>query len=127
MKVTMLIYTDVLIDIATHIIRSHPDYNAFTNNCQNFVLYLLQYACRQPHTTPKSFRDIARDFRKTPQLILSLAQPSFFNDRIIVARKSRHQQGFVVARGDSTPRVLSSADIEHRGFTSFPITVGLFE
>ena len=30
---------------ATQIVRDHPDYHAYTNNCQNFVIYLLAVAC----------------------------------------------------------------------------------
>ena len=41
--------------IAGKIIRDHPDYRFYTNNCQNFVLYLLNFACQEP-VTPKTIK-----------------------------------------------------------------------
>jgi hypothetical protein len=43
-----------LLKIASEIIRLHPDYDGYTNNCQNFVCYLLSFACENP-VTPKTF------------------------------------------------------------------------
>lgn len=42
---------------ASDIVRPRPDYNAYTNNCQNFVLYLLEFACPQSLILPKTFKD----------------------------------------------------------------------
>src|SRR5277367_1481381 len=41
---------------ADEIVKLHPNYSAFTNSCQNFVLYLLEFACPDSDiTNPKTF------------------------------------------------------------------------
>jgi hypothetical protein len=35
---------------ASKITRMHPDYDGYTNNCQNFVRYLLAFACQESVT-----------------------------------------------------------------------------
>lgn len=32
---------------ASNITRTYPDYDGYTNNCQNFVRYLLAFACQE--------------------------------------------------------------------------------
>jgi hypothetical protein len=39
-----------LFTVASKITRTHPDYNGYTNNCQNFVRYLLAFACQESVT-----------------------------------------------------------------------------
>jgi hypothetical protein len=38
---------------ASNITRMYPDYDGYTNNCQNFVRYLLAFAC-QDHVAPNT-------------------------------------------------------------------------
>lgn len=40
---------------ATQIVRDHPYYHAYTNNCQNFVMYLLAVAC-PGSVTPRTIK-----------------------------------------------------------------------
>jgi hypothetical protein len=44
-KVQNFLQRDVENCIACRITREHPDYNAYNNNCQKFVVYLLKVAC----------------------------------------------------------------------------------
>ena len=37
---------------------SRPDYNAYTNNCQNFVVYLIEFACPSSCKTPKTIKEV---------------------------------------------------------------------
>lgn len=43
--------------VASIITQRYPDYHAYTNNCQNFVLYLLQFACEE-FMAPKSISEV---------------------------------------------------------------------
>jgi hypothetical protein len=55
--------------IASAITQTHPDYYAFTNNCQNFVLYLLTFACKD-YMAPKSISDVViTDLNASVQII----------------------------------------------------------
>jgi hypothetical protein len=46
---------------ASMITRKYPDYDAYTNNCQNFVLYLLKYAC-PGCPAPRTIREVVSSF-----------------------------------------------------------------
>jgi hypothetical protein len=39
-----------LFTLASKITRMYPDYDGYTNNCQNFVRYLLAFACQESVT-----------------------------------------------------------------------------
>jgi hypothetical protein len=39
-------------------VSSRPDYSAYTNSCQNFVIYLVQDICRGSVVTPKTFKEV---------------------------------------------------------------------
>jgi hypothetical protein len=46
---------------AQKIVELYPDYHVYSNNCQNFVLYLLKVACpdcRLPRTIKKVVDDM---------------------------------------------------------------------
>ena len=47
-----------ILTVGRIITQRYPDYCAYTNNCQNFVLYLLQFACADS-TAPKCISQIA--------------------------------------------------------------------
>jgi hypothetical protein len=49
-----------LLKIASKITRLHPDYDGYTNNCQNFVCYLLSFACENP-LTPKTIELLVKN------------------------------------------------------------------
>lgn len=108
-------------DIATNIITKYPDYAAFTNNCQNFVLYLLQYACRQLHTMPKPVGHIVRDFWSSSQLTHPIS-----NDRFTLARICKDKEIFMAVCTNSTPQVLLPFNIDYLGFYVVSIAVVLF-
>lgn len=46
--------------IAINIVQTHPDYQFYTNNCQNFVLYLHAFACPE-FLTPKTINHAVTD------------------------------------------------------------------
>src|SRR5271170_8486933 len=40
----------------------YPDYDGFTNNCQNFVQYLMKYVCPQPTVSiPSTVQDVLQN------------------------------------------------------------------
>ena len=45
---------------AQKIVELHPDYNAYSNNCQNFVLHFLKFACLDPNR-PRTIEHVVRD------------------------------------------------------------------
>jgi len=45
-----------VLSVATKIVQKYPDYHFYTNNCQNFVLYLHAFACPE-FATPKTIND----------------------------------------------------------------------
>jgi len=52
--------------IAERIIRLHPEYHPYSNNCQNFVRYLLEFACPEcdaPKTIQETLEGILADFQ----------------------------------------------------------------
>jgi hypothetical protein len=59
--------------IASEILRSHPDYNGYKNNCQNFVVYLLQFACPE-YTAPQTIRDFVKNLTPISLLLDASAE-----------------------------------------------------
>jgi hypothetical protein len=43
--------------LAFEIVSSRPNYSAYTNSCQNFVIYLVEYVCPGLVVTPKTFKE----------------------------------------------------------------------
>lgn len=119
MKVRRLM--KILMDVATNIIAKYPDYAAFTNNCQNFVLYLLQYACHQPHTMPKPVGHIVRDLWLSSKLTHPIS-----DDRVTLARICKDKEIFMAVRTNSTPQILLPFNIDYLGFYVSSIAVVLF-
>jgi hypothetical protein len=38
-------------------VSSRPNYSAYTNSCQNFVIYLVESVCPGSVVTPKTFKE----------------------------------------------------------------------
>lgn len=50
---------------ASRITRSRPDYDGYANNCQNFVRYLLEFACCDDDCeSPMTIQDLVEDVMK---------------------------------------------------------------
>ena len=61
----------MLMVLADRLTETHPIYHGLTNNCQNFVVYLLRYICPQSTALPSTIQ----------QAIYCLRDPSSFNGR----------------------------------------------
>jgi hypothetical protein len=61
--VTDLVYSYLL--LAYQITETHPNYRGFSNNCQNFVLFLLQRLSPNSSHSPSSIQDTLYDLCDT--------------------------------------------------------------